>query len=234
MKFMKLCILICVIAPLYAQDLPKGSLSSQSNGWGSDAGKNTALLLLQNSDKVKDITDTVGITTATLLISSCSAGYAKLGMTATAFKAGMSIGALTAKASTAAATAFAIVTSPYTIGGAASVAVGYGGYKAYKHYYPTEQEKAAAQAETASLLKLAEQHKAETETFRRQALAMQRERELLERRTEFGGCMTRNMRGSIGSMGVPSACESSAAALAFMGQYTEVEQASQFLKKYRD
>lgn len=219
MKFIQLCTLICIMAPLYAQDLPKSSLSSHSNGFGSDAGMNTAVLLLQNSERVKGITDTVGMATATTLIGACGAAYAKLGITATSFKAGMSIGAFGAKTSAFAGTVTAVVTSPYIIGGAAGAAVGYGGYKAYRYYYPTEQERAAAQAEI--------------ETLKRQTLQMQRERELLERRTEFGSCMTRNMRGSIGSMGIPSACESSAAALAFMGQYAEVEQASQFLQKYK-
>ena len=111
------------------------------------------------------------------------------------------------------AVALAVVASPVTMPVVAIGAASYGGYKAYRYYYPTPEEIASAKKIQLALVN------SELEIARAQA-----KRDKLKRETEFKEELIRNINSKKNAQGIPLACQEEAVNLAIVAGSKCVEE----------
>jgi hypothetical protein len=92
-------------------------------------------------------------------------------------------------------------------------AASYGGYKAYRYYYPTPEEIASAKKIQLALVN------SELEIARAQA-----KRDKLKRETEFKEALIRNINSKKNAQGIPLACQEEAVNLAIVAGSKCVEE----------
>lgn len=187
-------------------------VSSNLKVVGADFGKNFGL----------STTQAIGNGIASAATAAKSAAVA----TGASIKSAAAATAATAK-STAIAVASAPAT-PYILIGAGVIVIGYGGYKVYRHYHPTQEQIAAAMKAQAQIAQ------SQADIVKAQLVAAEFKKKLAkqQREAEFKAALERNLTSKRNANGIPFACQKEAVYLAMAAGEKKVEKIIAAFNKY--